>query len=135
MENFKLTIRTPEGNLFDKEVSSVSFSAEGGDAQIFAHHASISASILFSTIEVSVEGTEEKILVRNGLFLFNNKENTATLLAIYAEEKSKVSHQTVKEYLKFLEEQLKEGHELSEFQITHLEGEKLAIEQQIQAIS
>lgn len=103
--------------------------------QLFAHHASLTATIAFSPIKIEEEGTKEELFfVRRGLFLFDNKANTATLLALTGEKRSEISHQTAKEYFEFLEQQLREGHDLSEYQILYLEGEKLAVEQQIKAI-
>ena len=112
-------------------MKSVTLSTETGQLQLMAHHASLTGTILFSTVTVKEEKKEEQFVVRNGLVLFNNKTNTAMVLALYAEKKSEFSHQTGKEYLAFIEKQLREGKTLSEFQILYLEGEKLAVEQQI----
>ncbi|EKD93880.1 MAG: hypothetical protein ACD_28C00035G0017 [uncultured bacterium] len=128
---FKLTIRTPEGEVYHKEAKSIAFNDEDGQNQIFAHHASLTSTILFSHVIVEEEEMEEKFLARNGLFLFNNQENTGLLLALYCEKKSEISHQTAAQYLKFLEKQLAEGNDLSEFQVLYLEGEKLAVEKQV----
>ncbi len=131
MTPFSFSIRTPEETTYKNEVEWVTLSTEMGQLQLMAHHASLTGTILFSTVIAKEEKKEEQFLVRNGMVLFNNKTNTAMLLALYAERKSEISHQTAKEYLAFIEKQLREGKDLSEFQILYLEGEKLAIEQQI----
>jgi len=134
MKTFQLTIRTPENKLFKGEVSGVSFTSEGGDMEVFAHHSSVTAALAFSPLVLNVNEKKEVFMLRNGLFLFDNKANEATFLALYAEKRSEVSQKTVKEYVAFLEEQLKKGEDMSEFQILYLRGEKLAVEQQIKAL-
>lgn len=135
MQNFHLTIRTPNETLYTGKVQSLTFNSENGSMQVLPHHASLTTTLLFSPVGVVEEkGSEENFLARNGLFLFNNRKNSGLLLALYGEKQSEVSHQTVKEYLKFLEEQLTKGENLSEFQILYLKGEKLAVEQQMKEV-
>jgi F0F1-type ATP synthase epsilon subunit len=133
--SFHLTIRTPNETLYTGTVKSLTFNSENGSMQVLANHASLTTTLLFSPVTVVEEkGSEENFLARNGLFLFNNRKNSGLLLALYGEKRSEVSHQTVKEYLKFLEEQLAKGENLSEFQILYLKGEKLAVEQQMKEV-
>ncbi|HCW32667.1 MAG: hypothetical protein UT36_C0004G0047 [Candidatus Peregrinibacteria bacterium GW2011_GWF2_39_17] len=128
---FKLNIRTPDQKIYENEARSISLNSDDGQMQIFANHASLTTSITFSKIVVTEENVEEIFMVRNGMLFINNQENTAILLALYCQKQSEVSHQTSKEYLEFLEKQLHDGSDLSEFQILYLEGEKLAVEQQL----
>lgn len=130
-EKFHLSIRTPNEDIFSGEAYGLHISSEGGDMEVFANHASVTASLLFSPVVVKSDKDEE-FIARNGLFLFDNQANKATILALNCEKKSEVSHQTVKEYLEFVEKQLAEGKELSDFQILYLKGEKLAVEQQME---
>lgn len=129
---FKLTIRTPDQDIFNAEVDGVRLSTEGGEMEIYANHASLTGTILFSPVVVkTIDGKEEGYIARNGIFLFDNESNTATLLALHCEHKSEVSLKTVKEYSEFIQQQLAEGKDLSSFEILYLEGEKLAVEEQI----
>lgn len=129
--SFKLTIRTPEEELFKKEVKSIAFNSDGGQMQVFAHHASLTATLSFSTLIMEEGEKEEKFVARKGIFLFNNRKNSALLLALYCEKESEISHQTAKEYLEFIKKELNEGKDLSEFQILYLKGEQFAVEQQV----
>jgi F0F1-type ATP synthase epsilon subunit len=130
---FKFTLRTPETDLYDGMVHAVSFTSEGGDAQLFAHHASFTSSVLFSTVRVDEgNGVTKEFAARSGLFLFNNVKNEAVLLALHATEKAEISVQTAKEYLAFIEKQMEAGADMSDFQLKHLEGEKFAVEQQLE---
>lgn len=133
MESFKLILRTPEAQVFEGQVESIRFTSEGGDMQVFAHHASLTATILFSPIVLQTDSsTKETYMVRRGLFLFDNASNMARLLALSCEAQSEISEQSIKEYLELLDQQLKNGEELSRFQLMYLEGEKLAVEEQLQ---
>ncbi len=129
---FKLTLRTPEETVLDTEVKSIHFSSEGGEMEVFEGHSSITANVIFTPVEITEkDGKKEIFLVRSGLFTFNNEENTATLLGMYCEKQSEVNQVAVAEYRDFVEKQLAEGNDLSDFQILYLKGEKLAVEQQI----
>ncbi len=132
---FTLTIRTPYEEVFKGEVESVYLTSEGGDMQIFENHASITASLGFSPILISTDGKEENYLARNGVLLFDNEKNEAYILALYCEHKSEVSHQTIEEYAKFVEKQLAEGKDLSDFQILYLKDEKVAVEEQLKSLN
>lgn len=131
---FHLTIKTPYEDVFAGEVDSISLTAEDGDMQVFENHASVTATLAFSPLVVAEEGKEEHFLARSGIFLFDNETNSAKILASYCEKKSEVNYQTIKEYADFISKMLAEGHELSEFQLLYLKGEKVAVEQQMEEI-
>lgn len=132
---FHLSVRTPGEDLYVGETKSIAFSAEEvGSMQLFAHHASLTATIAFSKVVIEEGEKEENFLVRKGLFLFDNVTNTGRLLALHCEKRSEISHQTAKEYMAFLIEQLEKGGDMSEFQLLYLEGEKFAVEQQLKTL-
>lgn len=131
---FKLTIRTPYEEIFNGEVKSLYISTEDGDMQAFENHASVTASLAFSPIIVEKESKEENYIARNGIFLFDNDNNEALILTASCEKKSEVSYQTVAEYAKFIEQQLAEGKDLSDFQILYLKNEKVAVEEQMESM-
>lgn len=133
MSTFDLTIRTPEADVFVGKVKSVSVETDGGEVQCFANHASLTSSVRYSAVMVETGEGEESYVVRNGMFLFDNKANKSVLLALNAEKRSEMNVSTVKEYLAWVEEKLAAGEDLSEFQLSYLEGEKLAIEKQLAA--
>lgn len=134
-KHFNLTIRTPQDNILAKKVVSIYFTAEGGDMMVLAHHANFMTTLQFSrVIVVDEQGTEETYMLRNGLFIFDNKTNTGRMLALYAEHISEVSQQTIEEYLAFLDEQLAKGSDLSQFQLVYLNREKLGVQQQIKQL-
>ncbi len=132
-QTFKLIIRTPQETIFEGETEMIHLATEGGEIEVFANHASLTGSITFSPVNIRSD-KEESYLVRNGVFLFDNETNSASLLVLHCEHKAEVSHQTIKEYAAFIDEQLKAGKDLSDFQILYLKGEKVAVEEQIQEL-
>jgi len=131
---FRLTIRTPQEDIYKGEVKSLTLASEDGEMQILDDHASLTATINFTPIILEQENGEEHFLARNGIFLLNNEENSGILLVNYCEKTSEISMQTIEEYSKFLDEQLAQGKDLSQFQILYLKNEKIAVEQQIETI-
>ncbi len=131
---FKLTIRTPQEDVYSGEAKSLTLAGEDGEMQILEDHASLTATVHFTPIIVEEENGEEHFLGRNGIFLFNNEENSAILLINYCEKTSEISMQTVEEYAKFIEDQLAQGKDLSQFQILYLKNERIAVEEQIKAM-
>lgn len=132
---FKLTIRTPQEDIYTGQAASLTLASEDGEMQILEDHASITASLNFTPIIVVEEsGNEEHYLARNGIFLFNNEENSGILLVNYCEKTSEISMQTIEEYSKFLDEQLAQGKDLSQFQVLYLKNEKVAVEEQMETM-
>ncbi len=129
---FHLTIKTPYAEVFTGEVESLSLSLEDGDMQVFEDHASVTGSLIFSPVVVEQKDKEEIFLARHGVFTFDNENNTASLLTSYCTKKAEVDYKTVKEYAEFITKQLEEGHDLSEFKLFYLKGEKVALEKQIE---
>lgn len=132
MKHFKFLLKTPASDAFDGKVTKVHLATEGGELECMANHASLTATVAFSPVVLDVDGGQEEFMVRNGLFLFDNKSNTARLLALNVQKRSEMDETTVKDYLKFIDEKLAAGEDLSEFQILYLEGEKLAVEKQME---
>lgn len=134
MSEFHLTIRTPDKEVFDGKVTSLSFNTEYGRVQILAHHANFTTTLQFSPVKIEdpMDNRDQNFMARNGIFSFDHKKNEALMLCMYCEEQSEVSYQTTEEYLKFLTAELAKG-DLSDFQVLHLKGEKLAVEKQMKA--
>lgn len=128
---FKLTIRTPYETLFNGDAEDLQFASEEGELGIHEDHADLTASVNFTHIIVEEDNKQETYLARRGTFLFNNETNEATFLLAYCEKESEVDYKTVEEYIQFLEQQLEEGQNLSEFQLLYLKGERIAVEEMV----
>ena len=135
MSGFHLTIRSPEKDIFDAKVKSLTFDSEAGRMQILAHHSSITGTIFFTNIVVASEEKDEEFIGRRGIFLFDNQKNEALMLLLNCELKSEMSHQSAREYLDFIKEKLANKESLSEYQIKYLEGEKFAVERQVKTVA
>ncbi len=131
-KNFKLTIQTPEGTILSKDVTSITLHPEDGQIQVLAKHTSFITSINHSKVRIEVDGVEsDTLLCRNAVFTFNNVPNEGTLIAEYCKFETEVSTESITEYLKFLEEQLAKGNDLSQFQLVYLENERFAVKKMI----
>jgi F0F1-type ATP synthase epsilon subunit len=130
---FKLTIETPEGNLLqDLNVESISFRSEDGDIQVFSLHASLMTTIKYSRIKVSVDsGTAETFFCRSAIFNFNNSNNEAKIVAEYCKPVKEVTKESVEDYLKYLNDLLEAGKDLSQVQLVYLKDEKFAVQKML----
>lgn len=131
---FALTIRTPYQDVYSGSANSIQLATEAGEIEVFDDHSSLTASILFSAVVVNEEGKDETFLTRNGIFLFDNEKNKAVLLSSYCEKKSEVTYKSARDYADFIEDQLKAGHKLSDFQIVYLKDQRIAIEEQLEVL-
>ena len=131
---FHLLIRTPEQKIYDGEIKNIYFTTEEfGITGVYANHASMTSTILFSNIRIQEETGQENFLARRGIFTFSNETNEALLLCQSCEKMTEMTYVTALEYLKFIEEKLARHEDLSQFQLVHLEEEKLAVTQQIKS--
>lgn len=127
-KKFKLSIETPEGTVLNQEVESITLNAEDGQIQVLAKHISFMTSIKYSRVSILIDDeNSETLLCRNAVFTFNNDTNEGKLIAEYCKFETEVSTESITDYLKFLEEQLAKGNDLSQFQLVYLENEKFAV--------
>lgn len=131
---FHLTIRTPEGEIFSKRILSISIATEGGELQVFAHHASMTASILFSIMKIHMEEADIDYAVQQGILFVSVEDNTATLLCYSCKAVKDIEYKTAKQYLEFIEEKLRSGENLNEYQIKYLENQRIGMVQQIEIL-
>lgn len=129
---FKLIIRTPYEEVYRGEANAITFANEEGELQILEDHASMTATLDFSHILVEEENRDETFIGRKGIFTINNEENEALMLLAYCEKESEVDYATVAQYVEFIEKQLKEGHDLSEFQKLYLRNERVIVKKQME---
>lgn len=130
---FKLTIETPEGNLLDTtEVESISFRSEDGDIQVFSLHASLMTTIKYSRVRVVIDSnTTETYFCRSAIFNFNNANNQGKLVAEYCKHEKEVTKESVEDYLKYINQLLEEGKDLSQVQLVYLKDEQFAVQKML----
>ena len=130
-KTFSLTVRTPEGEIIKKAVNSIKVATEIGPMVVYYGHASLSGSITFSKLFVRTEKEEEQYIVKNGLLFISLEENATRILCYGCQEIEDIDYATGQEYLKFVEEKLKTGASLNEFQLKFLKNEKIAMVKQM----
>lgn len=84
MNSFQAQILTPEGSLFDGEVTGVRVPGEMGSFEVKAHHANIISSLVVGDILIRKASGEEKQFAVTGGFV-EVVDNKLTLLAEAAE--------------------------------------------------
>lgn len=135
MKHFHLTIRTPDQAVLDsKEITEVSISTEMGPITVYAKHASLTGSILFSTLTVKTEGGKEKYLARRGTIFVNHEKNHVSILALSCTKLATTTYEELEEYMGYLEGLIASGQDLSNIKLAYLEKEKLAIREQIEEV-
>lgn len=130
-KTFHLTVRTPEGEMIKKAVNSIKVATEIGPMVVYHGHASLSGSITFSKLFVRTDQEEDEFIIKNGLLFISLEENAARILCYSCQEIEDIDYSTAHEYLKFVEEKLKSGASLNEFQLKFLKNEKIAMVRQM----
>lgn len=97
-------------------------------------HASFSGVVSFSPVMLKDGDHEESYIAKRGVLFFSNTRNEGVLLAGQCDEKESLDYQGLKEYLALIQEKLTSGdtESLSDFQMKFLEGERLALVQQLE---
>lgn len=132
MNSFNLTIRTPEKQFFKGKAYYIKLFTEQGILKILPKHASLIGTIDFSPVIFEDDkGTIEILVVRRGILMITNKTNTVDLMVQECQLKKELSPVTATEYLKFIEEQLAKGTDMSEFKIKFYHEEKYMLEKQV----
>ena len=132
MKKLKLTIRTPEKEVYSGDIKSAKLITEQGIIKIFTQHASLTGAIDFSPLVFEEEnGNEENYVIRRGIVMVSNANNTIDIMVFNCDRKSELSPTSAKEYLEFIQSELDKGTDLSDFQIKFYEEEKYVIEKQI----
>lgn len=133
-KTFHLSVRTPEAEVISREVNSIKVGTEDGPMVVLPHHASLTGSIPFSRLFIREPDSEKEYLLRSGIIFVSVENNSTRILCYSCQEVKDVEYKTAKEYLDFIEEKLKAGADLNDYQLKFLANEKIAMVQQIKVI-
>lgn len=131
---FHLTVRTPESEIIAREVNSLKVTTEGGEIEIYPHHASLTGAISISKLFVRAENEEKEYLVKRGITFVSVENNRVQILCFSCQPIQDVEYKSAQEYLQIIEEKLKAGEDLNELQIKYLENEKIAMVRQLEML-
>ncbi|WP_297925243.1 F0F1 ATP synthase subunit epsilon [uncultured Agitococcus sp.] len=130
MPTFNLRIETPNGIMFNETVQSVLIHNELGDMEVFAGHAPLIASILFSRTKIRVnDEREEQFLMRSGIITVDN--NSVKILVEHCALAQEVNYETIKDYEKFVISKLSNPAALGKIQLTYLQEERSSLERMV----
>lgn len=129
--SFKLLIQTPEREIYKGDADVLTLSNDTGEMQVFPGHASMLGSITYSAVKVDSAKHEEAFVLRQGFVFVDQDKNEVKVLGLSCEKTSELDLVSAKEYLAFVLAKLDKPEELNEYQLTFLEGQKLAVERQL----
>ena len=131
MNSFKLQIQTPLKSIFNGEANSFSVRTDGGQIQVLSKHADLTASVSFSPAVISYGDETDVIVIRNAVISFDNKSNTMTVLALFAEQEKHIDASSTENQLETIREMLNNPDKLNDYQLKYLENQKIGLEKQL----
>jgi len=133
-KTFHLSVRTPESEIISKEVNSIKVSTENGPMVVYPRHGSLSGSIEFSRLFIRTEHAETEYLIKNGVIFISVQENSTRIMCFSCQETKDIEYTSAAEYLQYVEERLKAGEDLNDFQLQFLQNEKIAMVKQLKVL-
>jgi F0F1-type ATP synthase epsilon subunit len=124
MNTFHLLIQTPDATLLKEDVSSLRMETEHGELEILPHHAHLIATVQHATPRVMIGTTEHVFAVRNGSVYFDTEKNVCRVLASWGQKREEVTHESLVEYLAFIESKLANNESLNAYQLKYLHDQK-----------
>lgn len=136
MKTFNLTIRTPEKQVYSGPAIYLKLFTEAGLLKLFPGHADLTGVVTFSPVIFENDhGQEEIYIAKRGLLRVDCQRNSIDLMVLDCQLKAEMNHASSLEYLQFIEKELAQKHDLSDFKIRYMEEEKVMIEKQIKHLS
>lgn len=132
MQTFNATIQTPMKTLFEGEVDAVRASTDLGKMEIYADHATLVGTALYSIVDMHHGNKQETFIIQQGSVCVK-EDGSVSILAHQAQKKEEMSVESVEEYLKYVVEQM-ESQDLNEYQMRFLRERREALERQKQDI-
>ena len=126
-ETFHILIQTPDTTLYEGQASSLLIETEGGQLEMFPHHANLVGTIGFTMPRVRIGSgdhvVEHVFAVRSGTVHFDTETNTCRILVTWGQPREEVVHETILEYLRYVEEKLANKENLNPLQIKYLDDQ------------
>jgi F0F1-type ATP synthase epsilon subunit len=129
-KSFDLLIQTPDHEAYHGPADLVTLSSDIGEMQILPDHASLLATITYTPVRIKNGGMTVDFILRQGFVFVDQTRNTVRVLGLSCEKTDEVNEVTAREYLEFVMSKLDKPEELNEYQLRHLEGQKLALKKQ-----
>ena len=130
-ETFHLLIQTPDSTLFNGEANSLAIETENGQLEILPHHAHLISTVVFASPRVRVGVTDMMFAVRNGSVYFDTENNTCRVLVSWGQKREEIVHESIVQYLAFVEEKLANKESLNMFQLKYLNDQKQSLDEMI----
>ena len=79
MQNYHLSIITPNGKVFEGEVEALTAPGSEGTFQVLARHAPLTASLKKGTAKIKQNGEEKNLMIKNGILEVDGKNRVLLL--------------------------------------------------------
>jgi F-type H+-transporting ATPase subunit epsilon len=131
MSSFNLLIQTPDREIYKGPADILTLSTDTGEMQVLPGHVSMLGSITFSAVRVQNGSNLQDFVLRQGFLFIEQETNDVRVLGLTIEKTEELNEVSAKEYLEFVLSKLDKPDELNKYQLTFLEGQKLALEKQM----
>lgn len=127
--SFFLEIVSPEGIIFQDEVSQVSIPTTKGQITVLPHHASLFTKLSEGEVEILKEGRLTTIVISGGFLEIKN--NSVHILSDYAIRAESIEIAKAEERMRKAKEQMREKEGKKEFVLADKEFRKSILELKI----
>lgn len=127
--SFFLEIVSPEGIIFQDEVSQVSIPTTKGQITVLPHHASLFTKLSEGEVEILKEGRPTTIVISGGFLEIKN--NSVHILSDYAIRAESIEIAKAEERMRKAKEQMREKEGKKEFVLADKEFRKSILELKI----
>ncbi|MEK7473857.1 MAG: F0F1 ATP synthase subunit epsilon [Patescibacteria group bacterium] len=131
MSSFHLLIQTPDREIYKGPADLLTLFTDTGEMQVLPEHVSMLGSITYSAVRVQNEANHQDFVLRQGFLFVEQETNDVRVLGMTIEKTEELDLISAKEYLEFILSKLDKPDELNKYQLTFLEGQKMALEKQL----
>lgn len=132
MTSFNLLIQTPDREMYNGPAEVLTLSTDTGEMQVLPGHMSMLGSITYSAVRAQRGANHQDFVLRQGFLLVDQETSDVRVLGMSVEKTEELDVVSAKEYLAFILSKLDKPDELNKYQLTFLEGQKIALEKQFE---
>ncbi len=132
MSAFNLLIQTPDREIYQGPADLLTLSTDTGEMQVLPGHVSMLGSITYSAVRLQNKDHHEDYVLRQGFLFVEQETNDVRVLGMTIQKTEELDEVSAKEYLEFILAKLDKPEELNKYQLTFLEGQKIALEKQLE---
>jgi F0F1-type ATP synthase epsilon subunit len=134
-KHLTVKITSPEATVFDGVADALTVTTEVGTIQILPGHTNFIGTVSFSKVFVRTGNTTHEYFARHGIVAADQNANEARLMAFSCESVGETRIDTIREYQRFITDQLNHPEALNDFQIRYLQDQAASLSRMIEQSS